>query len=327
MNLRKLYYLLLMISLLFISVSCDNSTDPVEEVNEAEVLAKYLEDNGNPVSTFPPMITAASVFGALGSDGLTVIDIRSEDAYNAGHIEGAVNVDPTEVLNYYEDNGLESKTTVVIACVTGQTAGWVNGLLRLAGKTNTYDLKWGMCSWNDATASAWKAVVTNAKTSAFVTTATAKPAKGNMAKLTTGKTKGENILRARIEEVFAEGFGEAAITNATVYINPANYFIVNYWGETDYNKGHIDGAMQYTPGTSLGLDADLKTISTSDEVVVYCYTGQTSAHVTAFLRVMGYNAKSLLYGVNDMNYEWTVSEGMTHFSTDYIENYELVVTP
>ena len=319
---------MLLLPLLFISTSCsdNNGTDPVA-IDEGEVLVKYLEANGNPVATFPAMITAEAVFGALGSDGLAVIDIRSADAYNAGHIEGAVNVDPTQVLTYYEEHNLDTKTTVAIACVTGQTAGWVNGLLRLAGKTNTFDLKWGMCGWNDATAAAWKSVVTAAKTHDFVTTATAKPAKGSLPKLSTGKTAGADILRSRIETVFAEGFSLAAITNSTVYINPANYFIVNYWSEADYSKGHINGAMQYTPGTSLTLDADLKTISTTGEVVVYCYTGQTSAHVAAFLRVMGYNTKSLLYGVNDLNYQWATGQGMTHFATSYIKNYDLVTTP
>ena len=325
MNLRKLYYLLLIIPLLFINIACDSSTEPEDEINEAEVLVKYLEANGDVVSTFPPMITADVVFGALGSDDLVVIDIRSADDYNNGHIQGAVNVAPDQVLEYYEANNLESKTTVVIACVTGQTAGWVNGLLRLAGKTNTYDLKWGMCSWNEATSAAWKNVTVDPNEYEFVTTATPKPAKGSLPKLNTGKTKGEDILRARIEAVFAEGFGEAQITNSTVYVNPANYFIINYWDETDYNWGHIDGAMQYTPGESLKLDTDLTTISTDKEVVVYCYTGQTSAHVVAFLRVLGYNAKSLLYGVNDMNY--TTMPGPKFDPDHYIMNYELVTTP
>jgi len=323
MNLRKLYYLMLIIPLLLINTACDSSsTEPEETINEAEVLVKYLEANGDPVSQFPPMIPAETVFGNLGSDGQVVIDIRSDGAYNAGHIDGAVNVAASNVLDYYETNNLENKTTVVIACVTGQTAGWVNGLLRLAGKTNTFDLKWGMCSWNEATASAWTNVTIDPNAYEFVSTATPKPAEGSLPTLSTGKTTGAEILKARVDAVFAEGFGEAKITNSTVYVNPANYFIMNYWNETDYNWGHITGAMQYTPGTSLKLDADLKTISKDKEVVVYCYTGQTSAHVTAFLRVMDYNAKSLLYGVNDMNYETMPSH---KFNPDTeVHEYELV---
>lgn len=322
MNLRKFYYLMLIIPLLLIGTACSNSTEPEEQINEAEVLVKYLEANGDPVAAFPPMITAESVFGNLGSADQVIIDIRSESAYNAGHIEGAVNVDAAKVLEYYEANNLESKSKVIIACVTGQTAGWVNGLLRLAGKTNTFDLKWGMCSWNEETAAAWTNVTVDPNAFEFVSTPTAKPDKGSLPKLNTGKTSGAEILKARVNAVFAEGFGEAKITNSTVYVNPANYFIINYWNETDYNWGHIEGAMQYTPGTSLKLDADLKTISTDKEVVVYCYTGQTSAHVTAFLRVMGYNAKSLLYGVNDMNYETMPSHKFVPESA--VHNYPLV---
>ena len=55
-ELRKLFYLLLIIPIMFVNTGCsdddDGGTDPVV-VNEAEVLVKYLEDaNGNPVNTF-----------------------------------------------------------------------------------------------------------------------------------------------------------------------------------------------------------------------------------------------------------------------------------
>ena len=78
MNLRKLYYLMLIIPLFFFYTGCsdDDTVDPPVAIDEAEVLVKYLEENGNAVSTFGPMVTAASVFGLIGSDGLTVIDIR-----------------------------------------------------------------------------------------------------------------------------------------------------------------------------------------------------------------------------------------------------------
>ena len=36
---------------------------------------------------------------------------------------------------------------------------------------------------------------------------------------------------------------------------------------------------------------------------MYCYTGQTSANMAAYLRVIGYNAKSLLFGANGMIYD------------------------
>ena len=101
-----------------------------------------------------------------------------------------------------------------------------------------------------------------------------------------------------------------------------NYYIANYWGEADYTKyGSIPGAMQYTPKTSIQLDADLKTLPTDKTVVVYCWTGQTSANMAVYLRTIGYDAKTLKFGANGMIYDdleshkW--SEGAI-FGYDYV---------
>lgn len=325
MNLRKLYYLLLIVPMLFVYTGCKDEDNPVDPtVNESEVLVKYLEANGDFINTAAPaMISATDVnTNILSGSDQVVIDIRGATDYANGHIKNAINLAEGEVLAYYEANGLESKSLVVIACYSGQTAGFVTSLLRLAGKTNVKDLKWGMCSWNQLTSGGWTNARGNGKRADFVTTATAKPAAGNLPKLSTGKTDGAAILRARIETVAAQGFAEGKISNTDLYNALSNYFVMNYWSSTDYSWGHINGAMQYTPGASLKLDADLNTISTEKPVVVYCYTGQTSAHVTAYLRVLGYNAKSLLYGVNAMCYD--DMPGTRFVPESEIHDFELV---
>ena len=308
MQLRKIYYLMLIIPLLFFYTGCsDDTTDPPAAVNEAEVLVKYLEDNGNPVTTFAKMIKADVVnSNILSNKDQYIIDIRNADDYAAGHIKGAINVDQKEVLAHYEANNLKNKETVVIVCYSGQTAGWVNSLLNMMGYINASDLKWGMCSWNPETAKSWKEPnINNSRATEFVQTATAKPAEGDLPKLDTKKTSGEDILRNRVEAIFAEGFGSAKISSDGVYSDLNSYFIANYWKEEDYSSacGHIAGAMQYSPKAAFTLDADLKTLPTDKKVAVYCYTGQTSAHVAAYLRVIGYDAKSIVYGVNGMSYD------------------------
>ena len=50
----------------------------------------------------------------------------------------------------------------------------------------------------------------------------------------------------------------------------------------------------------LALTAYLKTLPTDKTIVVYCYTGQNSASIAAYLRLMGYDAKSLKFGANSM---------------------------
>ncbi len=325
MNLRKLYYLMLIIPLLFFYTGCSETTDPPVTVNESEVLVKYLETNGNPVSTYPVMIKATAVnSNILEGKSQTVIDIRNQEDFNKGHIKGAVNVNHKEVLAYYETNNLKDKETVVIACYSGQTAGWVTSLLRMMGYTNVKDLKWGMSSWNDATATAWKNNTSNTLATSFVTTATAKPAKGKLPKISTGKKTGKDILRARVEATFAEGFANAKVANNAV----SGFHVANYWKESDYNWGHLNGAMQYSPKMAFTSAEDLKTLPTDKTIGVYCYTGQTSAQVTAYLRVLGYNAKSIVYGVNGMAYDTMpgtkfYKEKVGEHESD-IHDYELV---
>jgi rhodanese-related sulfurtransferase len=304
-ELRKLFYLLLIIPIMFVNTGCSDDDDEDVVVNEAEVLVKYLEDaGGNPIAGFPAMIKSSDVnTNVTTSANHTVIDIRSAADFANGHITGAVNVSANDVLTYYEANGLESKEVVTIACYSGQTAAWVTGLMRTAGYTNVKDMKWGMSSWNSTTSGSWVNSISNAKASELVTTASPKAAAGDLPTLSTGKTEGSEIMRARVESVFAEGFGAAKVSNADVFANLDDYYIVNYWSTDHYNWGHIPGAMQYTPGADLDYDTFLNTLPTNKKIAVYCYTGQTSAHVAAYLRVLGYDAKSILFGVNAMAHD------------------------
>ena len=305
-ELRKLFYLLLIIPILFVQTGCSDDNDDDVVVNEAEVLVKYLEDaGGNPINNFAAMTKADVVNTAvLTSDaGTYIIDIRSAADFAKGHIDGAVNVASTEVLSHYESNSLSGKDLVAIVCYSGQTAGWVTGLMHTIGYTNVKDMKYGMSSWNAATSGSWVNNISNARASELVKTATAKAAAGDLPTLSTGKTEGSEILRARVEAVFAEGFGAANMTNAAAFDTPGNYYIVNYWSAADYSWGHIPGAVQYTPKVDIDFDTALNTLPTNKTIAVYCYTGQTSAHVAAYLRVLGYDAKSILFGVNGMAHD------------------------
>ena len=127
MNLRKLYYLMLIIPLFFFYTGCTETTDPPVTVNEAEVLAKYIVANDNPLQnhTGSTMIKASGVNSNITAGASQVVlDIRSQAAWDDGHIKGSVYVNASDVLSYYEANNLKAKTTVVIACYTGQTACW-----------------------------------------------------------------------------------------------------------------------------------------------------------------------------------------------------------
>lgn len=307
-NLFYLLYLLIIASMLFVNIGCsdDETTEPPVTVNESEVLAQFLEGNGDFINTVAPaMIAASDVYTnvILQNKDWPVIDVRAATDFAAGHIEGAVNVALGDLVNYYKTNNLQNKEKVVVTCYTGQSAAWGVTLLRLLGYNNVFDLKFGMCSWHEQFASRWRNAIGNGKAAQFVTTNYPKPAAGNLPTLSTGKTTGAEILEARIQAVSVEGYSPCSITNNDLYLNLSNYFIVNYWPVDQYNWGHIEGAVQYTPKSDLKLATFLKTLPLNKTIVVYCYTGQTSSHVAAFLRVLGYDAKSLSFGVNAMSYD------------------------
>jgi rhodanese-related sulfurtransferase len=317
-KLAHLLYFLLISSVLFVYTGCseDSTTDPIQTVNESEELLKYLEANGDFLNTACPAMTSATeLYTAMqASKDWAVIDVRSEADFNAGHIQGAVHVPLTNLVNYYKTNNLQTKEKVVIACYTGQSAGWGSAVLRMLGYNNVFDLKYGMSSWNNHFANSWRNNIGNGRAAQFVTTNFPKPAAGALPTLSTGKTSGADILEARVQALLAEGFSSASITQSALFQNTGNYFIANYWSVEHYNAGHIDGAVQYTPKVDLKLAANIKTLPKDRTIVVYCYTGQTSAHVAAILRALGYDAKSLSFGVNGMNYDnmpgtkWTESE-------------------
>ena len=311
----------LMLSFLFALLILSSCKKDDETVNESQVLAEYLESTNSPAgkdfvnTDMPTIMTAVDVNNLNLTKQVYIIDIRSADDFNQGHIINAHNVTFADIVTHIAGVDLSPYTKVAIVCYTGQTAGYAACLLRLLGYDKVFSMKWGMCSWNPFFSDKWYSATNNgsAYISEFTSTATAKGPMGDMPVISTGKITGQEILEARVEALLAEGFSPAAtITHQTVFGALDSYYIANYWSAADYSDpGHIPGAMQYTPKESMKLAADLKTLPANKTVVTYCYTGQTSAYLTAYLRLLGYDAKSLLYGTNGMIYNKMVEKEMS----------------
>jgi rhodanese-related sulfurtransferase len=302
--LRNYFTMLLAVLVLLSLFSCSkDSTEPEEKpINEFNVLIQYLEGSGGDyINTNAPKVIAASAVAPNLAD-YKVIDIRGADAFNAKHIDGAVNVSLANIKTYAEAN-LSKTDKILVACYTGQSAGHAVLVLNLLGY-DAYSLKWGM-SCADSSLDRWTANCISSYAGSFTTTATAINAAGEYPTLDTGKKTGEEILAARVDTLLLKK-GFRSISAADVLANPSDYYIVNYFSEDDYlglgacPPGHINGAYQYTPKSSLKSTAQLKNLPTDKPIVVYCWTGQTSSQVTAFLNILGYEAYSLRAGVNGM---------------------------
>lgn len=301
---------LLLIGFLFILTSCDGgSSDDNPPVNDPAfvTMKNYMVDNGYDIPKILKNDDGAKfVAGAPAAADLDaflnkyyIIDIRSKDAYDAGHIQGAKNVAFSNILTEAEAAG---DKPVLVVCYSGQTACYATALMRLYGYKDTQALKWGMSGWSEETDTSWDNMIGKEPANGHANWSYgAAPANNvySFPEFNSIKTDGNDILKSRVEQAVAAGFSAATVAGTDVLDNPANYFINNYFNPTDYSSfGHIEGAYRINPltlegGEYLNLDPDAT-------VVTYCYTGQTSAVMTACLRVLGYDAKTLTFGMNGL---------------------------
>lgn len=283
--------------------NCKKDEDPVEPERqtdaEFQTLVTYLKANSMDLNNIlDGWITTAENVNTNINDYF-IIDIRAADAFAAGHITNAVNSTLGNVLTTAEGCGGK---TIIVACVTGQTAGHAVCALRLSGYADAKVLKWGMSGWNKTLTASWDGGTGDAASGSANWTAA--PGALVDAKefddpdLAPTATTGAEILAERVTALLT-GFN--GVDNGDVLGSPGSYFINNYWDATDVEKyGHIVGSYRINPLTLSG--EEYFNLDPSKTIVTYCWTGQTSSVVTAYLKVLGYTAKSLKFGVNSMIY-------------------------
>lgn len=285
---------------------------PVEINNEAKLLLDYLTENGDYVNSreFPSLISAEPAFEVLEAKTL-VIDMRKPDVYKKGHIKGAVNVEMPDLPVYFSEKIKPFEyDNIILACYSGQSSSYATSLLRLMGYGNVFSLRLGMSGWNPKIDNKWAAGISSEYESKLDTIAYNKAAAGDFPLLNTGRSTGAEIFDARVVSLFSE-YENAHISADTVFAHPEKYYIVNYERKDKYDTGHIPGAVRYKPGGTLGIISEMQTIPADKEVVVYCGTGHNSAFVTAYLRLFGYNAKTLRFGNNSFMHDKMVREEKT----------------
>lgn len=307
--LKRLILALLPLVLVFAFTGCSDTTEPDEATfaDLATLGAAYI--NGS-----APGVVSADVVAADPS-AYTILDLRSTEYYEAGHIEGAIDASNSTIVEmaatYYEGKPF------LCACYTGHGAGHTVFALQMLGY-EAYSLMWGHSGWNSTLASSWDGKCADQATP--VTTAA--PA------LTTTydfPTLDDYSVDARLDVVLNGGSNFIWYADMEV-AGLENYFIVNYFGEADYlgtdygvdggaqSPGHIDGSYQFTPKASLGMDQMLEYLPTDMPVVVYCWTGQHGSQVAAYLNFLGYDAYDMIASSNNLwhsqllGHKWSESQ-------------------
>ena len=265
-------------------------------------LAAYFEQHSNYINTpiAPAIINAAEIYRNR-THNIKVIDLRPEIEFESGHIEGAVNIPTKDLISYFRNTiDAQAFDTIVLVCAKGQTAGFATGLLRLLGYDNTFSLRFGMSSWNEAIAEAgWDKSIGNELVGKLETENHPKPAKGAYPEIESTASLPLEIAFERADTLLSKPSKTYLIDYKVITENQGKYFVINYWPEDKYlNPGHLPGSMQYTPKKALLTTTDLSTLPTDQPIAVYCFTGQHSATVVAYLKMLGYDAYSVKFGSN-----------------------------
>lgn len=304
---------------------------PVTPGTETTLLLNDLKENGNYVNSkdFPSLIKASIVHESLGKN-IHIIDIRTPDKFAEGHIKGAVNKKFEDLPSYFE-SGIKpfEFEKIIIVSEDGSVGSYTTSLLRLMGYGNVYAMRWGMSAWNmDYAKKGWLKDVSGKYEDKLEKTSNEKVPGTSMPDLKTGLTTGPDIAAARFKKLFSEGTANVTVTADEVFADPSKYYIINLERKDKYEDGHIPGAFRYKPEATLGFPEEMASIPSDKIVVVYCGTGHNSGFATGYLRLFGYDARTLRYGNNSFMHNRMIAERVAlswlPFSAEDVNNFEVV---
>jgi len=332
MTVSKFVYFLLIVSLALFT-ACSSSSEPEEAVNEFAVVTQavgddyvqnYTNASGNVNISMSDLY--AIMTDDAQKDNIYIIDWRSSADYGSRHLKGAVNISLGSLVDKVNDGTIPTDKTIINVCYSGQNASVATSVLNLLG-FDARNLLFGMCgvttdtdlvpksdSWqNKVDGSNWYTLDKTDEGAPGQTFAFPNP--------NTGKETASEIIKARFSKVWdwnGDGSADWGMGVSALPDDVSNYFVINYWPNAEYlNPGHIAGAYAFEPKLDLMSTERLNELPTNQKIAVYCYTGQTSAQITAYLRILGYEAYSITYGVNGFGYDQMIKSKYTAPSGDF----------
>ncbi len=355
----KIFNIIFALFVIFAFNSCLKNpvnNPPQIDLNSSVELLSYIEEStGDYVNTdnFPSLINAQNVYNNLGN--YLIIDVRSKEKFTAGHIQNSINITPDSLLIYMKSIQPANYTKIVIVSSTGQSASYYCCLMILDGFSNTYAMRYGMASWNNVFTAPWMTALSDpdsAELKALAGGIIPKAGYSPLPILTYPDQNADNKskLEYRITKLLNEGFDDELASsystpvtdfqNLLVQREPGSYYCIClgvphfYWridgGPSAPAFAHPLSAVNYLyyfPYFEFASVNYLQTLPSDREICLYSYSGFISAFLTAYLRVLGYNSKSILFGGNNLYYNNmlnTASLNQYVFTPGDINNFPFV---
>jgi sulfur-carrier protein adenylyltransferase/sulfurtransferase len=274
-----------------------------------------LAQGGNPVQAAAQQyfsggtknIKAADLFANLNdgdpSNDPFMVDNRAPEDYANGHIPGAVNITAKALFTADGLAKLPKDKQIVLNCYSGQTASQTTAALQMMGY-DAYNLLYGAPSWG-----------TNEKvTYPFTADQSGNYKVSTDAAQLEGTAEAPKPLGDTVEGAAMTYFaaGTKNIKAADVFANlndgdtSNDPIILDARSAEDYALGHVPGAINVSPKTMFNPE-NLAKLPADKQIVSYCYSGQTASQTTAALRLLGYDAYNMQFGMPS----WAIVPGVS----------------
>ena len=311
-------------------------------VNNSAELLSYLESKGDYInsSLCPSLITPTDLYSM--QNDVILLDIRDSTKFSDGHIKGAVNLRQFDIIPFLKKNKIKIDTNIVIVSTNGQSASFCTAGLRILGYQKVYALKYGMASWNSYFSDEWlKAIKTRIEYYADFWAPPKPPFKSLPSVVYSNSNLSlENKLLDRVTNILSENFTDDVAINYNTtyyYLSDGNvitswnsYFKICYGNDSLYfnqsvigykTPGHITGVYYYQSGPVYELRSDqkLQSLPINNSILIYSKDGHLSAELTMYLKILGYDIRSLLFGGSYLFYY--VYGPQKAFSSGSINNF------
>jgi len=92
------------------------------------------------------LITPVNAKPLIGTKGVTLLDVRTQEEFDSGHIEGAQLLPYDEIAQRADELPADKDGTIIVYCRSGRRSALAGQTLLALGYTSVYDLG-GIQSW------------------------------------------------------------------------------------------------------------------------------------------------------------------------------------
>lgn len=305
MSFKKLLVLLLCVAVVSMSFAACGGGGQEAGAPAAENPPAEVQEETNVVeeaalayfANFPAdkhVISPADFLAKVGAgEEMFIIDIRSAEDYAAGHITGAVNLPFGDGSIAKNIEVIPDDVPVYVYCYTGQTASQTIALLNIAGKP-AYNVQSGFL----------RGISKEANHTDYLST--------EAAALPSDVYEVDDEIQTAVEDFYTTlaSYNGTPTASQNIKVETVkeivdsesdDYVIVSVRQAEDYNKGHVKGAINIPFGA--GMQTALTELPKDKKIIVYCYTGQTASQTVGVLRMLGYEAYNMQFGMGSVETE------------------------